>query len=281
VGRDGCTEPIRPRKVLIAGGIKMMQLSLGQLLFGNKYQLFFADSGEDAIAKAIGESPDLIIIDLSLPGMSGLEVVRKIRSLTSELQSVVSSSEMAVIAICPTEKDEALVREATQLHVSAVFSKPFPLKKLGDKVKELLLSASGEEPHRRTILVIDPEPRVRNLYENMFRVDGSSVVGVENATQALEKVESRHPDLIITEQNLPGLSGLEFLKSLNDAGVGIPVVFVSSSTNEEIVKEAKALGARQYVAKPFVIERLKGLVQELLQGSGDSATVVSGTAADS
>jgi len=73
-------EATQAKKVLIAGGIKMMQLSLAQLLSGNKYQLLLADSGEDAISKSISQSPDLVIVDLSLPGTSGLEVIRKIRS---------------------------------------------------------------------------------------------------------------------------------------------------------------------------------------------------------
>jgi len=261
-------EATRPMKVLIAGGIKMMQLSLAQLLSGNKYQLLFADSGEDAIAKSISQSPDLVIVDLSLSGTSGLEVIRKIRSFTSDMQSVVHSNEVAIIAICPAGKDEALVREAMKLRVSAVFSKPFPLNKLGDKVKELLaLNAQGGQAGVRTILVVDPEPRVRTLYENIFSDDGCAVVTVEDAIHALEQVEFRHLDLIITEQNLPDMSGVELLKSLNEIGKQIPVMVVSSSSSSEIVSEAKALGARQYVIKPFVIDRLKRLVQDTMQGS--------------
>ncbi len=273
-------ESAQAKKVLIAGGIKMMQLSLAQLLAGNKYQLLFADSGEDAISKSISQSPDLVIVDLSLPGTSGLEVIRKIRSFTSDMSSVVSSREMDIIAICPAGKDEALVREAMKLRVSAVFSKPFPLNKLGMKVKELLaLNATDGQSGARTILVVDPEPRVRTLYENIFTEDGCVVITVEDAIHALEQVEFKKLDLIITEQNLPDMTGIELLKSLNEIGKHIPVIFISSSSSDEIVKEAKTLGARQYVVKPFVIDRLKRLVQNTMQ-VGDQSDTVAVTAAN-
>lgn len=273
-------ESTQAKKVLIAGGIKMMQLSLAQLLAGNKYQLLFADSGEDAIAKSISQSPDLVIVDLSLPGTSGLEVIRKIRSFTSDMSSVVSSREVDIIAICPAGKDEALVREAMKLRVSAVFSKPFPLNKLGMKVKELLaLSAAEGQSGARTILVVDPEPRVRTLYENIFTEDGCVVITVEDAIHALEQVEFKKLDLIITEQNLPDMTGIELLKSLNEIGKQIPVIFISSSSSDEIVKEAKSLGARQYVVKPFVIDRLKRLVQNTMQ-AGEPAVTVAVSAAN-
>ena len=273
-------ESAQAKKVLIAGGIKMMQLSLAQLLAGNEYQLLFADSGEDAISKSISQSPDLVIIDLSLPGTSGLEVIRKIRSFTSDMASVVSSRDVDIIAICPAGKDETLVREAMKLRVSAVFSKPFPLNKLGMKIKELLaLSASDGQSGAKTILVVDPEPRVRTLYENIFSEEGCAVVTVEDAIHALEQVEFKKLDLIITEQNLPDMTGIELLKSLNEIGKHIPVIFISSSSSEEIVKEAKALGARQYVVKPFVIDRLKRLVQNTLH-VGEQSDAAAVTAAN-
>jgi len=272
-------EVTHPKKVLIAGGIKMMQLSLAQMLSGSKYQLLFADSGEDAISKSVSQSPDLVIVDLSLPGTSGLEVIRKIRSFTSDMQSVVRSSELAIIAICPPGKDETLVREALRLRVAAVFTKPFPLNKLGDKVKELLsASAQGGQAGARTVLVVDPEPRVRTLYENIFSDDGFAVVTVEDAIHALEQVEFRSIDLIITEQNLPDMTGIELMKSLIEIGKQIPVMFVSSSSSAEIIKEAKSLGARQYVVKPFVIFQLKHLVQDTLQGVGQPVAAPSADA---
>jgi CheY-like chemotaxis protein len=267
-------EATQAKKVLIAGGIKMMQLSLAQLLSGLKCQLLFADSGEDAIAKSISQSPDLVIVDLSMPGTSGLEVIRKIRSFTSDMQSVVSSKDVAIIAICPADKDTVLAREAMKLNVAALFSKPFPLNRLGDKVKELLAqSAMDGQSGVRTVLVADPEPRVRTLYENIFASDDCVVVTVEDALHALEQVEFRKLDLIITEQNLPDMTGVELLKSLNEIGKKIPVMFISSVSSDEIVREAKTLGACQYVVKPFVIERLKRLVQNMLQVAEPSDAV--------
>ncbi len=83
--------------------------------------------------------------------------------------------------------------------------------------------------------------------------------------KALEQVELKKPDLVICEQRLPDMTGIEFARTLREVGQTIPIIMVAATSDEKVMEEAKEAGVAHYVKKPFVVDELRSLVRELLE----------------
>lgn len=90
-----------------------------------------------------------------------------------------------------------------------------------------------------------------------------------SATDALEEVKSGAavPDLIITDLNMPGMNGLEFLQALRavDATKKTPVLMLTTETKDELKQQGKALGLTGWIVKPFNPAQLKAAINRVLR----------------
>ena len=102
---------------------------------------------------------------------------------------------------------------------------------------------------------------------------GYTIVEAENARHAVERLAQNKPDLIVLDLGLPDRNGLELLRDLREGGIEIPVVILSSRTDELGIVQALELGADDYVTKPFsmneLIARIKTALRHRLQVQGD------------
>ena len=123
------------------------------------------------------------------------------------------------------------------------------------------------------ILVVDDEPSIRRLLHTGLGTQGYTIVEAENARHAVERLATNKPDLIVLDLGLPDRNGLELLRDLREGGIEIPVVILSSRTDELGIVQALELGADDYVTKPFsmneLIARIKTALRHRLQVQGD------------
>jgi len=119
------------------------------------------------------------------------------------------------------------------------------------------------------ILVIDDDPMMLELYQEILSRAGHQVVIAENGTQGLARAE-RQPDLIVVDLMMPNLNGYEFMRELRALGghASTPVIAASGLSTGEFALRA---GAKRFLAKPFRSTELIALVEELLSESGASA----------
>jgi two-component system chemotaxis response regulator CheY len=87
--------------------------------------------------------------------------------------------------------------------------------------------------------------------------DDHDVVEAENGRDAYEKVGSERPDLVLSDWNMPEMTGLECLQALRSAGSGVPYGFVTSEGSQEMRDKASAAGALFLIAKPFTEETFR------------------------
>jgi two-component system KDP operon response regulator KdpE len=123
------------------------------------------------------------------------------------------------------------------------------------------------------ILVVDDEPSIRRLLHTGLGTQGYTIVEAENARHAVERLVTNKPDLIVLDLGLPDRNGLELLRDLREGGIEIPVVILSSRTDESGIVQALELGADDYVTKPFsmneLIARIKTALRHRLQVQGE------------
>ncbi len=107
------------------------------------------------------------------------------------------------------------------------------------------------------ILVVDDSRAMRRIVSRTIRqagYEGHDIVEAENGREALGVVEAEKPDLILSDWHMPEMTGIEFLKALNDKGLEIPFGFVTSESTAEMVEAATEAGAMFLLAKPFTAE---------------------------
>lgn len=121
--------------------------------------------------------------------------------------------------------------------------------------------------HRgKTILIADDEEDLRLLVQITLEDPSLRVVTVENGYRVLERVREEHPDVIVLDWMMPGLSGIEVLKRLRakPETAAIPVVVLTARDQPEDMEEARLLGAFAYLTKPFSPLELLERVQDAL-----------------
>ena len=106
-----------------------------------------------------------------------------------------------------------------------------------------------------SVLVVDDEEPLRKTLSAALEQEGFSVLCAESGEQALERVEQQHVDLILLDILMPGFSGLDVLKELRKtySAWELPVLMVTAVDESEDMIEALALGANDYIAKPFAL----------------------------
>ena len=116
-----------------------------------------------------------------------------------------------------------------------------------------------------SILVVDDEPPIRKLLRVGLGSQGYAVSEAPNARAAIELMQTESPDLILLDLGLPGMTGLELLGKWRGDGLDIPVVILSSRTDEAGIVSALELGADDYVTKPFGMNELVARIRVALR----------------
>jgi DNA-binding NtrC family response regulator len=115
------------------------------------------------------------------------------------------------------------------------------------------------------ILIVDDEPSNRNILGQELTHEGYSVVAADDGREALRKVESARPDLIILDYMMPDLSGLEVLKELRKRENDIPVVMITAYGTMERAVEAMKEGAYDFITRPFEPDHIVLVVRKALE----------------
>ena len=113
------------------------------------------------------------------------------------------------------------------------------------------------------IAVVDDSRAMRMIVVRTLRqagFGGHEVFEAENGREGLDVVRTEAPDLILSDWNMPEMSGLEFLSALRAHGDMTPFCFVTSEGSEEMRQQAAAAGALGLIAKPFTAESFADLL---------------------
>ncbi len=123
-------------------------------------------------------------------------------------------------------------------------------------------------PANRRVLIVDDHPLVRlGLAETLAHEPGLGVCGaLGTAEEALTAVEKLRPDVVVTDLNLPGKSGLELVKDLATLRPGLPVIVLSMHEEDLYAERCLRAGARGYVMKSEGPDQLADAIRAVLAG---------------
>jgi two-component system phosphate regulon response regulator PhoB len=120
---------------------------------------------------------------------------------------------------------------------------------------------------RERILVVDDEPDILELVQYNLKKDNYDVVSVMSGEEALARVQSSPPDLVVLDLMLPGMDGLEVCKQLKQEPrtATIPLIMLSARGEEADVVAGLELGADDYLTKPFSPRVLMARIKAVLR----------------
>ncbi len=127
------------------------------------------------------------------------------------------------------------------------------------------LAAPGPSGRKR-VLVVDDEPEVRELLIDYFQDKGFEALGVGSGEEAVDQVPTFRPHVVLLDIRMPGLSGVETLRRIKVLSQATPVVIISGIEDLETARQTLALGAADFVTKPFDFQYLGLVLEALLLG---------------
>lgn len=117
-----------------------------------------------------------------------------------------------------------------------------------------------------TILTVDDSASIRVTIKMALTGAGYSVDEAENGAAGIAKANAGNFDLIITDLNMPVMDGLTMIEELrkNPAHAGVPIIFLTTESDEAMKQRAKAAGATGWLTKPFNPEQLVKIAKKVL-----------------
>lgn len=119
----------------------------------------------------------------------------------------------------------------------------------------------------KKVLVVDDEPEICDCIRDYLEGRGFVVATAKDGREAIGKVETDNPDLVLLDLVMPGLSGLDTLKAIKRINDKVIVIIMTGRGTTETAIESLQLGAYDHIAKPFQLEELLKLIKEALSRS--------------
>lgn len=118
----------------------------------------------------------------------------------------------------------------------------------------------------KEILVVDDQPGIRLLLEDVFTNDGYHVTTAETGKEALDQLKNGTVDLLLVDYHLPIVHGLEILQWLEQKEMKTPTIIMSGLAEEVTTQSKQFANVKEVVAKPFNIQDIRHTVHQLLTG---------------
>ncbi len=252
---------------------------LGTILTGAGYQVEGADGGAAALARATAAPPDLILLDLMMPGMTGFEVCQRLKAHpTTEAIPIIVVTAYGEV----THKEAVLTRGAEDF-----VTKPVDAEDLQARVSAMLkvrrirqeldrtltylheLEAARHAQRREALaralsgaalkppeplaaplmLLVDDEALTRSFYGDLLAEHGFRVFAAASGAEALDQIRYQPVEAVLLDIMMPGMSGLEVLERLQAEDTDLPVIMLTADTRSQSAITALKLGAFDFIVK--------------------------------
>jgi two-component system chemotaxis response regulator CheY len=122
-----------------------------------------------------------------------------------------------------------------------------------------------------SVLIVEDDAATRRLYKFMLTNGGYPVVEAEDGVAALEQLAKHHIDLVITDMNMPRMDGMELIQAIRRDYSDIHVILITAFGTPDTEKQARRIGANDYLAKPFDFEELERRVRAFYESRANPA----------
>ena len=242
--------------ILLADDSPMIHRYTVPILEEDGYDVVSAHDGAEALELARARRPDLVITDVEMPKLDGYEVCKTLKSGTDTAH--------IPVLICSTLGEAADLERGFDAGADDYMVKPVVPEELSTRVRALF--ASTLPGKRGTILVVDDSPAQRHFVADCLARQGFEIVTAENGKVALEKATAIRPQLVVSDYEMPVMTGFELVHALRrDPELrNIPVIMLTARDSKRDMAQMRAAGASAYLVKPFAQDKCIATVERTL-----------------
>jgi two-component system chemotaxis response regulator CheY len=222
-----------------------------------------SSNGIDALSKLEHYEIDFVISDWEMPGLPGLELLRRMRR-EARWHAI-----PFLMITAPISHENLKIEQAAVCEVDAYLLKPFRSAALAEKLEEAI--GERREAERRGALVVDDDPQVREMMKEMLAVQNFDPIWeAKDGDEAfvLLNLNAASLAIIVSDWEMPNLSGIELLRKIRtDRNLShTPFLMVTSQTSLEHMKVQKAIESDvdHYLLKPFVYAEFEKKVTQVM-----------------
>ena len=203
----------------------------GTLLEERGYHVILALTGEQAVQKALTDRPDVILLDLQLPGMSGAETAEALRE-----DAQTAAIPVVVLSVLPRSEEEM-----TACGFADWIEKPAS----SDELFAALQRAIKPADNVFRALFVERDPAVAEILRALFARHGVASYAATDGPEALEICERIRPDLLVLDDDLPDVEGVTITSWLRrqDGLSALPIVAYDARHVEDGERERRSVGA--------------------------------------
>ncbi len=271
------------KKILIVDDDPTSLKVLESMLSGERYNIIRARNGEEALKSVSRQPPDLILLDLMMPGIDGYEVTRKIKKdkRTKDVPIIlITSLEGSDYKIKGLEEgaEELLNKPVHSSELMARVSSMLRLKEYRDQLTIRTLSGKNfgfvpsqkeemrikEEDLPGILLVEDTEVDAK-IVESALEGESLQLHKLDCGKKVFSIVKQKKIDLILLDVILPDMNGFDICRRLKKEHKDIQVVIVTCLDDLESKIKGVELGADDFLVKPVIGRELKARIKTLLE----------------
>lgn len=228
----------KSNRILVVDDEEGLRQSLAANLELEGYEVVEAPDGRAALSQVRAEPFDLVITDVRMPGIDGVEVFR-------EIQRIRPGTAVVLMTAFTLEK---LVDQALGEGVYSVVTKPFEM----EHVARLCARAVG----RRVVLVVDDAVEQAEVLVDALRALGLRAAAVHDGWSAVQLVRDDAVDVCVLDLVMPGLDGVQTYEEIRRIDDTIAVIAVSGHTVPEMMHRLMSMGGYTCMRKPFDVREL-------------------------
>lgn len=234
-------------KILVVDDDRRMVRTICDILHVKGYETLPAYSGEEAVEKVRNDGPDCVLMDLKMPGIGGVEVLKMIKGVSPATPVVLMS------AYATEEQTE----ESKRHGAATVLTKPVDFQ----QILSFLSLLRKEE----SILIVDDDPDFSGMLKSILRSNGYQVKTETDPAKVLGHLEQQYQLVVLLDLRLGTADGLDVLKEVRARYPGKPVVLITGYGNEMTasIEQGVQVGAYTCLYKPLATDTLVRIIEDI------------------
>jgi len=271
-------------KVLIVDDEPLNVKLLAGVLSSEQFETIPAYNGDEALQKVEAESPDLILLDIMMPGINGYEVIRRLRSDSENrdipviLVTALDGTDNKIMGL-EAGADEFINKPVNQAELLARVKSLIRLKQYQDQLKahtHSINSFTSEQKEKKSfqneidlpsILLVEDDNRDAKLIQTYLYGEPCRFKLTRSGEEAISCARQEKIDVILLDILLPGMDGFEVCRILKEAEQtrNIQIIAVTSLLDLDSKVKGIELGADDYLVKPINVHELRTRVKALIK----------------
>lgn len=234
-------------KILVVDDDRRIVKTTCDILKIKGHEPFAAHTGEEGVEKVKADTPDCVLMDIKMPGISGVDAMKRMHEIVPALPVVLISAYAT----------EELMEDAKQAGAYAVLNKPIDF--------QMILSFLSLLHKEESILVVDDDPNFCKTIKDILTLRGYRVETENGPQNVLKAMENSYKLVVVLDLKLGGENGLELLQQIRSKYPSKPVVLVTGYRQEMggSIEKARQIGAYTSLYKPFETDSLLNLIDEI------------------